>query len=60
MTLIQPTGEMMKRIQQELNENIATRDNDLETIKEWLRKQPHLPDTWGKQNTLITYHHCFM
>lgn len=48
MTLIQPSGEMMKRIQQELNENIATRDNDLETIKEWLRKEPHLPDAWGK------------
>ncbi|KYN01698.1 hypothetical protein ALC62_07527 [Cyphomyrmex costatus] len=43
MLLIQPTEEMSKQIRVELNENIATRDKDLEMIKEWLTKQPHLP-----------------
>ncbi|XP_066591221.1 alpha-tocopherol transfer protein-like [Prorops nasuta] len=43
MLLIQPNEEMSKQIRVELNENIATRDKDLEMIKEWLAKQPHLP-----------------
>lgn len=43
MLLVQPTEEMSKQIQVELNENPATRDKDLEMIKEWLAKQPHLP-----------------
>lgn len=43
MLLVQPTDEMSKQIRVELNENPATRDKDLEMIKEWLAKQPHLP-----------------
>lgn len=43
MLLIHPTEEMSKMIRTELNENVDTRDNDVETIKEWLTKQPHLP-----------------
>lgn len=43
MLLIQPSDEMSKQIRVELNENIATRDSDLQIIKEWLAKQPHLP-----------------
>ncbi|XP_043515359.1 alpha-tocopherol transfer protein-like [Frieseomelitta varia] len=43
MLLIQPTEEMSKQIRMELNENVATRDKDVEVIKEWLSKQPHLP-----------------
>ncbi|XP_050525620.1 alpha-tocopherol transfer protein-like [Daktulosphaira vitifoliae] len=43
MTLVQPSTEMQLHIRTELNENIATRDKDLEHIKEWLRLQPHLP-----------------
>lgn len=43
MLLIQPSEEMSKQIRVELNENVATRDKDLEIIKEWLAKQPHLP-----------------
>ncbi|XP_059049311.1 alpha-tocopherol transfer protein-like [Achroia grisella] len=47
--LIQPSGELWKKIREELNENVNTRDQDLATIKEWLRKQPHLPDEWHDQ-----------
>lgn len=43
MLLVQPTEEMSKRIRVGLNENPATRDKDVEVIKEWLAKQPHLP-----------------
>lgn len=47
MLLVQPTEEMSKQIRVELNENAATRDKDLEMIKEWLAKQPHLPQFNG-------------
>lgn len=47
MLLVQPTEEMSKQIRVELNENAATRDKDLEMIKEWLAKQPHLPQFDG-------------
>ncbi|XP_015592932.1 alpha-tocopherol transfer protein-like [Cephus cinctus] len=43
MSLVQPTEEMSQQIRIELNEDPATRDRDLEIIKEWLSKQSHLP-----------------
>nr|CAD7261887.1 unnamed protein product [Timema shepardi] len=43
MTLIQPNPEMQLRIRTELNEDVSTRNQDLEHIKEWVSKQPHLP-----------------
>lgn len=46
--LTQPAGQMWEKIRVELNENINTRDQDLSAIKDWLKKQPHLPDEWGK------------
>lgn len=45
--LVQPTGELWKQIRVELNEDVNTRDMDLAHIKEWLKKQPHLPDELG-------------
>lgn len=48
MTLVQPTMEMQQHIRTELNEDVSTRDKDLEHIKEWLRLQPHLPQFQGK------------
>ena len=47
MTLEQPSGEMWKKIREELNENADTKDQDLAHIKEWLKKEPHLPDEFG-------------
>lgn len=46
--LVQPSGEIWKQIRVELNENVSTNERDLAAIKEWLKKQPHLPDEWGK------------
>uniref|UniRef100_A0A2H1WHQ3 SFRICE_008001 n=1 Tax=Spodoptera frugiperda TaxID=7108 RepID=A0A2H1WHQ3_SPOFR len=46
--LVQPKGELWEKIRVELNENVNTRDQDLATIKDWLKKQPHLPDEWGE------------
>ena len=43
MLLIHPTEEMSKQIRVELNEDVTTRDKDVEAIKKWLVKQPHLP-----------------
>lgn len=48
MTLVQPNEDMQAFVRKELNEDLNTRESDLQTIKEWLAKQPHLPDTWGK------------
>lgn len=53
MLLIQPTEEMSKRIREELNENVDTREKDLEHIKDWLAKQAHLPKFDGKLKTWI-------
>lgn len=47
MLLVQPTDEMSKQIRVGLNENPMTRDKDVEIIKEWLSKQPHLPQFDG-------------
>lgn len=47
MTLEQPAGEMWQKIREELNENPDTREQDLAHIKEWLKKEPHLPDEFG-------------
>lgn len=47
MTLVQPTPEQQLRIRSELNENVSTRDQDLEHIKDWLKRQPHLPQFDG-------------
>ncbi|XP_046964406.1 alpha-tocopherol transfer protein-like [Vanessa cardui] len=52
--LIQPTEEQSKEIRIELNENVNTRDRDLAAIKEWLRKEPHLPNEW-EDNPLMTF-----
>lgn len=48
MTLVQPSPELQLTIRQELNEDEKTRESDLQTIKDWLAKQPHLPNTWGE------------
>jgi hypothetical protein len=44
--LVQPTPEQQIHIRKTFNEDENTRDQALDTIKNWLRKQPHLPDTW--------------
>lgn len=51
MTLVQPSPELQVHIRKSLNEDLKTRDRDVESIKEWLRQQPHLPNTWGKTFT---------
>ncbi|KYN35701.1 Alpha-tocopherol transfer protein-like protein [Trachymyrmex septentrionalis] len=58
MLLIQPTEEMSKQIRVELNENVATRDKDLEMIKEWLAKQPHLPKFDDDQRIMTFLRGC--
>lgn len=54
MTLEQPAGEMWQKIREELNENQATKDQDLAHIKEWLKQEPHLPDEFGKKISYFT------
>jgi hypothetical protein len=39
---------MQAFIRKELNENVNTRQRDLQHIKDWLAKQPHLPQFEGK------------
>ncbi|XP_013184161.2 alpha-tocopherol transfer protein-like [Amyelois transitella] len=56
--LMQPTGEVWKQIRIELNENVDTRDQDLAHIKEWLKKQPHLPDEWDEGRIMTFLRGC--
>jgi len=48
MALIQPDLDMQAFIRKELNENVDTNQRDLEHIKDWLAKQPHLPKFEGE------------
>ncbi|XP_043467223.1 alpha-tocopherol transfer protein-like isoform X1 [Leptopilina heterotoma] len=43
MTLLPPTVEQQKRIDEELPPDPEMRKRDIIAIKEWLAKQPHLP-----------------
>lgn len=55
--LVQPNPDLQVSIRKELNEDVNTRDSDLKAIKEWLLKQPHLPDTWGNNNKQLSFLH---
>ncbi|KAI8441978.1 hypothetical protein MSG28_005644 [Choristoneura fumiferana] len=58
MTLEQPAGEMWQKIREELNENAETKDADLAHIKEWLKKEPHLPDEFDDQRIMTFLRGC--
>ncbi|RZC41489.1 CRAL TRIO domain containing protein [Asbolus verrucosus] len=48
MLLVQASPELQIEIRKIINEDVNRKEQDLETIKEWLRKQPHLPNTWDE------------
>ncbi|XP_041971974.1 alpha-tocopherol transfer protein-like [Aricia agestis] len=56
--LVQPTGELWKQIRVELNEDVANNARDLAAIKDWLKKQPHLPDDWDDQPLMTFLRGC--
>ncbi|XP_066148906.1 alpha-tocopherol transfer protein-like [Euwallacea fornicatus] len=58
MTLVQPSPEMQIHIRKVLNEDVDRRQSDLEHIKEWLLKQPHLPDTWDDSRLMTFLRGC--
>ncbi|XP_013174568.1 PREDICTED: uncharacterized protein LOC106122968, partial [Papilio xuthus] len=58
MTLEQPTGEMWQKIREELNEKPEGKEQDLEHIKEWLKKEPHLPDEFDDQRIMTFLRGC--
>jgi hypothetical protein len=53
MFLEQANEEQQVYVRQVLNEDVNTRDRDLQAIKDWLRKEPHLPDTWGEWDFFV-------
>jgi len=46
-TLMLPTPEMLKEIYQDLGMTEEKIVVDVQTIMEWMRKQPHLPNPDG-------------
>ncbi|XP_063905698.1 alpha-tocopherol transfer protein-like [Zophobas morio] len=52
MNLMLPTHEQYLYLCKENNDDPKTRDRDLESIKEWLRQEPHLPDAFGDKAIL--------
>ncbi|KAK9496934.1 hypothetical protein O3M35_012883 [Rhynocoris fuscipes] len=58
MTLVQPNLAMQEMIRVELNEDVQTREKDLEHIKEWLKRQPHLPQFEDDQRIMTFLRGC--
>lgn len=47
MTLLPPTLAQQKRMDEELPPDPEMREQDIKALREWLSKQPHLPDHIG-------------
>ncbi|XP_049840183.1 clavesin-2-like isoform X1 [Schistocerca gregaria] len=58
MTLVQPSPELQIHIRKELNEDVNTREDALQHIKDWLAKQPHLPDFQDDQRIMTFLRGC--
>lgn len=56
MTLVQPTAEQSSLIRKELNEDENSREKDLEHIKDWLKRQPHLPPFNGENKQFQSFY----
>jgi len=56
MTLLPPTPTQQKRIDKEVSSDPEMRKQDVKALREWLSKQPHLPNHIGlfsiENNTL--------
>ncbi|XP_071443165.1 alpha-tocopherol transfer protein-like [Hetaerina americana] len=58
MTLVQPTPEMSLRIQKDLNEEPSKNEESLQHIKDWMEKQPHLPQMIDDQRLMTFLRGC--
>lgn len=47
MTLLPPTPAQQKQMDKELPPDPEMREQDIRTLREWLSKQPHLPNHIG-------------
>jgi len=47
MTLLPPTPTQQKRIDKEVSSDPEMRKQDVKALREWLSKQPHLPNHIG-------------
>lgn len=47
MTLLPPTAEQLKRMNEAVPTDPVVRKRDVLAIREWLSKQPHLPNHIG-------------
>lgn len=54
MALVLPTGDMLKKVQVELNIEEGREKDDVAQLKTWLEKQPHLPQDQGMQTNKLT------
>lgn len=44
MTLLPPTVEQQRRTDQEISPDPEMRKRDIQNIRDWIAKQPHLPN----------------
>lgn len=55
MTLLPPTAQQQRFMDEELHQDAESTKRDIKAIKDWLDKQPHLPKHMGKGHVFFFF-----